>query len=223
MFLSTLIIFLTLINYVEGTAPFIAIELLIHGTSHRVVHDLESLLYVLLFICTHLDGPSRQIRDPPLYGSDRNSNHPSSMKMWLETNKLSSLGHVKFSHMMSHFDSHILSKISPYFFPLKDYIKGIWKALIPQRETMASVGEQAAHSTATAQDIINVLKTALQDRKLIDAHLSAPPSVLGKRSAPGDLFVGSGWDPAKESRALRTANPRVAPHPQRRTKFMERR
>ena len=192
MFLSTQIIFLTLINYVEGTAPFIAIELLIHGTSHCVVHDLESLLYVLLFICTHLDGPSRQIRDPPLYGSDRNSNHPSSMKMWLETNKLSLLGHVKFSHMMSHFDSHIL-------------------------------GEQAAHSTATAQDIINVLKTALQDRKLIDAHLSAPPSILGKCSAPGDLFVGSGWDPAKESRALRTANPRVAPRPRRRTKFMERR
>ena len=122
----------------QGTAPFIAIELLIHGSPHRTAHDLESILYVLLFICTHLKGPSCQVRDPPLYGGDNKSIHPSSMKQWFTESHLATLGHLKFSHMMSHFNtfilSFILSTISPYFFLLKNYIGNFWKALILERE-----------------------------------------------------------------------------------------
>ena len=120
--------------------------------------------------------------------------------------------------MMTHFDSHILSKILPCFFPLKVCIIGIWRALIPQRETMASVWD----NTTTTQDITNVLKAVLQDGKLINAHLLALLSILRKCSAPGNLFVGSVWDPAKEFRTLQMANTRVALHPQWRTRFMDR-
>ena len=69
----------------QGTPPFIAIELLIHGSSHCIAHDLEFVLYVLLFICTHFNGPFGEIRDPPLYGNDKNYNHPSSIKEWFGT------------------------------------------------------------------------------------------------------------------------------------------
>jgi hypothetical protein len=146
------------------------------------------------------------------------------MKQWLEANHLTALGHTKFSHMMSHFDSHILSGISPYFFPLKDHIKNFWTALIPERESMASDGKRVVHSTATAEDIVNVLKAALQDKKLISAHRSVSSSVLGKRSVPGDLVVGSnGWDPVKASKNLRTASPKLSPRRLRKTKFMAKR
>jgi hypothetical protein len=135
------------------------------------------------------------------------------MKQWLEANHLTALGHTKFSHMMSHFDSHILSGILPYFLPLKDHIKNFWKALIPERESMASDGKWVVHSTATAEDIINVFKAVLQDKKLILAHRSVLSSVLGKRSVPGDLIVGSnGWDPVKAPKNLRTASPKLSPH-----------
>jgi hypothetical protein len=201
----------------QGTAPFIALELLIHGSSHRVAHDLESVLYVLLFICTHLQGPFGEVRDPPLYG-DKNSSHPSAMKHWIQASNLSVLGHMKFSHMMSHFEDVILQKISPYFFPLKDHIRAFWKALIPEREQMASNGKLVVHSVATGQDIINVFKDALQDKDLIRAHKSSL-SVLGKRSAPGDLVVGSnGWDATKVPRTIQNA--KLSPKTVRKAKFM---
>lgn len=205
----------------QGTAPFIAIELLIHGSPHRTAHDLESILYVLLFICTHLKGPGCQVRDPPLYGGDNKSIHPSSMKQWFAASHLATLGHLKFSHMMSHFDTFILSAISPYFFPLKDYIGNFWKALIPERESITSDGERVVHSKATPQDIINVLKAALLDTELISEHKST--SVLGKRSVPGDLVSDSSWDPVKAPKNLRLANPKVSPRHTRNTKFMAKR
>jgi hypothetical protein len=202
---------------VQGTAPFIAIELLIHGSSHRVAHDLESLLYVLLFVCTHLSGPFRRIRDPPLYGSDKKKlgQHPSGMKLWFEQRNLSSLGHTKFSHMISYFEDNIVSNISPYFSPLKGYIKDFWKALIPERETIASNGRKVVHSTSTPQDVINVLKAALRDENLIKEHVS-PPSVLGKRSAPGDLVGLGGWDPAEVPTNPSTANAKLTATPTKR-------
>jgi len=43
----------------QGTAPFIAIELLIsQGTIyHKAQHDLKSLFYVLIYICTNIQSP----------------------------------------------------------------------------------------------------------------------------------------------------------------------
>jgi hypothetical protein len=206
----------------QGTAPFIAIELLIHATTHRVAHNLESLLYVLLFICTHLDGPACQVRNPPLYGGDKRSKsaHPSIMKEWLESNKFSTLGHNKFSHMVAHFDD-VVEGISPYFSPLKVYIQNFWGALIPERALYASNGKRVVRSPATPQDIIEVFKTALQDKDLIAAHKSTESSVLGKRSVPGDLVAGlTGWDPVK---IAKTANPKLSPHHPRKAKFMTKR
>jgi Fungal protein kinase len=209
----------------QGTAPFIALELLIHGSSHRVAHDLESLLYVLLFICTHLSGPFRKIRDPPLYGSDKKNlgQHPSGMKLWFEQNNLQALGLLKFSHMMSYFEKEIVKKFSPYFEPLQVYIIDFWKALIPERESTASDGRRVVHSTSTPKDVINVLKAALRDKNLIKQHASVP-SVLGKRSAPGDLVGIGGWDPAEVSINPPTANPNLAPAPtKRRAKLLGKR
>jgi len=90
-----------------------AIELLITGVPHRVVHDLESLFFVLLFICTHLDGPQK-IHDPPLYGGKKESTHPSPMSSWLDMKDLRSLGFLKNGAMVD-FEKTVLLHISPYF------------------------------------------------------------------------------------------------------------
>ena len=183
----------------QGTPPFIALELLIHGSSHRVAHDLESVLYVLLFICTHLNGPFGEIRDPPLYGS--NTTHPSGMKEWFNSKyDLYVLGHVKYSQMMAHFESHILNHISPYFHPLMNYITGIWDALIRPDVRGQTDGKKAVHSFATPHNIIEVFKVALLDDRLIeDAKVAHKHS--NTHSLPGELVVGSNcWDTVKPSK-----------------------
>ncbi|KAJ7628509.1 hypothetical protein FB45DRAFT_1059256 [Roridomyces roridus] len=48
------------IGHRTGTLPFMAIDVLIHGgklPKHEPRHDLESMLYVLIWICLHYAGP----------------------------------------------------------------------------------------------------------------------------------------------------------------------
>jgi hypothetical protein len=200
----------------QGTAPFIAIELLIHGTSHRVVHDLESVLYVLLFSCSHFQGPYNDVRDPPLYGGINSIDHPFHIKEWLSATNLSALGHIKFSHMMGHFESHILPYISPYFSPLKKHLIGFRNALLPRVFTLdhtvqpLHTAQEAVHSLAICRNVINVLKNALLDKALID-EAKQGCSVLGKHSIPGDLVITpNGWDAIKVPKTVLSAKPKLS-------------
>lgn len=95
--------------------------------------------------------------------------------------------------------------------------------MVPEREKIASNGEKVVHSTATVLDIINVFKAALQDEDLIKAARKSS-TVLGKRSAPGDLVAGSsGWDPVKVHRISQAASPKLSPRTTRKAKFMAKR
>lgn len=195
----------------QGTPPFIALELLIHGSYHRVAHDLESVLYVLLVICTHLNGPLGKIRDPPLYGK-KSYNHPSLMREWFSsTENLANLGHMKYSHVMAHFETHVLEYISPYFFPLKKYIVDFRDALFPLRGHRD--GAIVTHSTATPQDIIKIFKAALLDDQLItDAKVACNSKNHNKRSLPGELVVATNcWDAVVPNIPRTSKKPKLSP------------
>ena len=180
----------------QGTAPFISIELLIYALEHRVAHDLESLFYVLLFISTHLQGPSGHCANRPLYGNTKACQHSSVLRHWFSMNDLSTLGHLKFSHMIGHFESHVLHHISPYFYPLQSHLTAFWTALLPQRSTTPIGNRSAVMSTATCQDIIQVIKAALLDQALI--HEARKATSLGKCLRPGKLIAAeNGWDAVK--------------------------
>jgi hypothetical protein len=195
-------------------------ELLLYGIPHRVVHDLESLLYVLLFICTHLQGPRNTVGTPPLYGGRPGCEHPSRMKDWIRTTDPVNLGHLKYSHMIGHFELDILPYISPYFQPLKQHISALWNTLFPHRFTVPTVGKEATHSPATCLDIIKVFKAALEDKSLIE-EANQSSTILGKRSSPGDLVsAADSWDAVKVPKKLLTAEPRIMPTVLRKTKLM---
>jgi hypothetical protein len=70
-------------NNLQGTLPFISIELLQSHTKpveHLAKHDLESFFYVLLYVCTMYEGPGRWKHN----NTDReNPNHPFGT--WLDT------------------------------------------------------------------------------------------------------------------------------------------
>jgi hypothetical protein len=115
------------------------------------------------------------------------------MKEWFNTTiGLSALGHLKFSHITGHFETHVLQGISPYFAPLKKHLSAFLHVLFPQRP---SIGRQAVHSLATPENIIDVLKDALLDKKLIK-HARKQEIVLGKRSRPGELTMHN-WGSVK--------------------------
>ena len=185
-------------------------EILLYGTPHRVVHDLESVFYVLLFICTHLKGPQNDISDPPLFGNNNDElKHPSPMREWLQQTSFSVLGHLKYSHMAHHFELLILPHISPYFNPLKPHLRRLWHALHPQITDNVPLGRDGSHSTASPMDVINVFKEALQDPVLVDGARSTK-TTLGKRAKPGDPSQNP-WYPAETDQRLLTDDPLVAP------------
>lgn len=175
-----------------------AIELLLHAPPHRVIHDAESLIFVLIFLCTHLDGPG-SVGSPPVFGS--RSEHPSGVRDWLSATNLMNLGHIKFSQMNAHLSIHILRHLSPYFSSLQQVISTLWTALFP---SSAQMSPQTSHSDATLRDFIDVLKTLLLDEKLKEtANL---PGNRQNLKRPGDSFLpGCGWDPFPAPKKLTKA------------------
>ena len=174
-----------------------AIELLIFGKPHHAIHDAESLIYILLFLCTHLSAPNK-LSKPTLLGS--RSNHPLGISAWLSANNLSGLGHTKFSQMTAHFEHSILPHLSSYFKPLGPPIQELWKALFPSMD-MQSV--DASHSVMMLRDFINVFKTVLSDKDLI-ARAKEPDNHL---KCPGKLIISeNGWDarPAPKKQMMAT-------------------
>jgi hypothetical protein len=108
---------------------------------------------------------------------------------------LTTLGHLKYSHITGHFKTHVLPGVSHYFEPLKKHLFAFKQALFPAK---ARTGKQAVHNFTTAQDVIAVLKNALQDQTLIDEaikrrdeadRLSQP--VLGKHSRPDEFTISN--------------------------------
>jgi hypothetical protein len=198
-------------------------ELLLHKVPHRVSHDLESLFYVLLFICTHLGGPHNTAGNPPLYGGvnsrKRPSKHPSGISQWLSTTDLLALGNTKHGHMVAFFHSFILPFISPYFSPLKPHMLSLRDKILPPPAAERE-GDFHVRSEVTCDDLIKVFKTALLDQSLI-AQAEQAGSNLGKRSLPGEL-VSNGWDPVKPSKRKLTSEPKISPSPTKsRTKLMK--
>ena len=155
-----------------------AIELLIFGKPHCAIHDAESLIYILLFLCTHFSAPN-ELSKPTLLGS--RSNHPSGISAWLSASNLSGSGHTKFSQMTAHFE-HSIPHLSLYFKPLGPPIQELWKALFPSMD-MQSV--DASHSVTMLRNFINVFKTMLSDKDLI-ARAKEPNNHLKR---PGKLVI----------------------------------
>ena len=164
-----------------------AMELLLFAPPHRAIHDAESLIYVLLFLCSHLDGPN-SVGNPPLLGSGGATKHFSGISHWLSATSLNSLGHVKFSMMTTHFSIDILPHLSPYFELLKPHIRNLRAALFPSQDIS---NQDASRSVVTLRDLINTFKTVLLDEALIEA--AKDPSTHRKR--PGELIISeNGWD-----------------------------
>lgn len=101
-----------------------------NGGTHHAKYDLESLMYVLLFCATMLDGPNdtwRQEADFKAYRS-------IPLREWFDLRHINQsytkMGRTKTSHMV-HFEEAVIQKMAPFFSPLFPGIRQLKDAVFP--------------------------------------------------------------------------------------------
>ncbi|KAK7019871.1 hypothetical protein R3P38DRAFT_2535963 [Favolaschia claudopus] len=112
-----------------GTLPFMATEVLRRGdeVQHQPDHDLESFLYVLIWICVHYAGPKGVVR--------QNFNiYHSPLEPWVNGTSYKTIGMAKWCSMVND-DAweEVLSCFAPYFEPLKTCATA-WRKLFSDKQ-----------------------------------------------------------------------------------------
>ncbi|KAL1707446.1 hypothetical protein EV121DRAFT_268523 [Schizophyllum commune] len=143
-----------------GTLPFMSFTLLLCPTApHLPIHDLESFLYVLMWICTSYAGPM-SARQP---GFDP---YQSPMGRWFSGDP-TTVGKLKRDIMFQSpegFRAFLDDTFDPYFDGLKDCVCEIRHAIL-----MTDEG-------ATHKDILDILEVHMRAQQPSDTHHRPPPS-----------------------------------------------
>jgi serine/threonine protein kinase len=139
---------------IQGTPPFMAIDLMLHRDEpdkffhHELRHDLESILYVILWICTSMDGPmmERRVVDP------RFMDLP--LHMWFDKDAdIQNLGYLKLGHVVDS-ERAILSNFPPFWSSFKPFVRKLLEAFFPIHPI--------AGSNITPEKMIDILENAAQ-------------------------------------------------------------
>ena len=143
-----------------------AIDLMLHRDEpdkffhHELRHDLESILYVILWICTSMDGPmvERRVVDP------RFMDLP--LHMWFDKDAdIQHLGYLKLGHIVDA-ERAILSNFPPFWNFFKPFIRQLLTAFFPIHPI--------AGSDITPQKMVDILRDAAQH---VDADEDSPDNV----------------------------------------------
>ena len=87
---------------------------------HKPQHDLESFLYIILYICTLVRGPGL-----PLYKEDAtHPGMPPPISTWFCSNSVSEIGYRKLAHLKC-YNTAILPYFTPYWFDFTPFVKDL--------------------------------------------------------------------------------------------------
>ncbi|KAJ7094238.1 hypothetical protein C8R43DRAFT_908029 [Mycena crocata] len=118
----------TSVGHRTGTLPFMAVDVLVYGDSdwaeHEPKHDLESFLYVFIWICWHYAGPGAERKNFDIYSPSH------KLQKWVVGLDYEDIGRSK-GYMMEHVQDWkriILQNFAPYFEPLKPCLTA-WRQL----------------------------------------------------------------------------------------------
>ncbi|KAJ7084022.1 hypothetical protein B0H15DRAFT_932224 [Mycena belliarum] len=134
-----------------GTLPFMAIDVLTEGDQlpvHEPRHDLESFLYVLIWICVHYAGPGNVERQ-------NFDIYQSSLACWVTGLTYSAIGDSKVATMTrpANWKSRVLANFAPYFEPLQPCVTE-WKDLqIRDEMTYDAVLDVLESALASLDDV----------------------------------------------------------------------
>jgi hypothetical protein len=122
-----------------------ALEIMLRGGKnfrHQLHHDLESIFYVLIWVCCHMEGPEVERDDP----------YSLPIREWCNMNlKLAKIGLIKLSHL-ANFEDSILKHFTPYWQDFKPFMRELKSAFWPESfETPNSI---------TSDVMLSILKKA---------------------------------------------------------------
>jgi hypothetical protein len=168
---SVLFIYASLISLFQGTVPFMACAILREPTAthHGPEHDMESLFYVFLWICTHYAGPDNMIRtDVPL--DDKipllKWCDPDATFLDIADSKVAKCAYANI------FEKYILSYFHDYFEDLKECAR--------QLRTLFFADNQ---KKATHEDMLKIFYSTLQTllgSETVDTTSEPSSTPLGK-------------------------------------------
>lgn len=106
---------------------------------HQPRHDLESLFYVILTVCTYVDSPGHLRSSVPV------GNEPSLCpNEWWSTRDLNHLVRCK-GAQMSLFDRYILRRLPPYWNDFHQVLRDLRNAIWPQKTYAQEQPNVASH------------------------------------------------------------------------------
>jgi hypothetical protein len=178
-----------------------ALDILL-DTSSEIRHlprfDLESLFYVLIYLCINLKGPENRVRPT----EDMANFHSFPMAEWFKAeSSFRRLGRAKLAQLQT-FDVSIVPYISPYFHELIPCIMEFYTVLCP--------GGDSRNSQITHEQVLTIFDKALvsmPESETISPDILQIPSSLPRLS--GDLvsegrkrsiFDVDSYYPSKRSR-----------------------
>jgi hypothetical protein len=165
------------IIYIQGTVPFMAIGLLSSEGPiiHQPRHDLESLFFVLIYLCTNIQCPGllRNVDELDQFKSLPMSSwfDPKATFMRLALDKLGA---------MSAFDQRILPYFSSYFDELKPCIRSLYNAIFPSLDPIAIFTRSNDSSCSLHDTFIHIFDKTLETLSHVD---TVNPPIMYKRSS----------------------------------------
>ncbi len=172
---SASLIISPLITYlsIQGTPPFMAIEALTctEYFEHAARHDLESILYVIIYVCTFTNGPN----------SPRTGNQlPKHLafRSWFKNDGMTSIGTSKIGHM-TYPELEILPGFTEYWSDFAPFVLELIKACFPSKANLPN--------SLTYKGMIDILSRAqdVVQETLPDKNSKSSQAVVGqKRQLP---------------------------------------
>ena len=171
----------------QGTPPFMALEIMLQSGkdfSHELRHDLESLLYVIFWVCNHITaaGIERDLVD---------GNIPHIRGWCNMAFTLQELGHQKLSHVVDA-ERIILAEFTPYWEDFKPFARRLLAAFFP-----VSAAHQNNITSGKMLEILEEALSAVKEPESYGSRRSEARSVLQvyatlagiKRDQPGESVV----------------------------------
>jgi hypothetical protein len=164
-----------------------AIEALINfgkPFKHEPRHDLESLLYVILYMCTYTTGPGIMRKVANVLAIT------IPLGRWFKKEYVKEIGRSKIGHMGT-FEDAIISKFDEYWADFVPFVRDLIKACFPLTPTEANC--------LTHSNMLTILTVA---RDKVSEPPSSNPTPIG---GPKRRLGSSGIQPAKKGKhTLRT-------------------
>jgi hypothetical protein len=92
---------------------------------HQPHHDLESILYVILYICTYFKGPSIE-----RLGMDFPEMSSVPLERWFRRDGVKDIGRYKLGMMVTS-ESSILAKFTPYWADFVPFVRRLIQSCFP--------------------------------------------------------------------------------------------